>query len=372
MLSRERMQNLFLEMIQIYSPSKGEKEMADFIETWLSKRGIEFKSDRAGEGYGGNGRNIVAHIPGTQGGIPLGFGAHMDQIEPCRDVKAVIDGNMIRTDGTTTLGGDDKSGIAAILESVEDILESGARHRDIYLVFTCSEEISMQGTKHMDLSILPCKDLVIADATGNTGVIAYKAPAMEAIEVTVRGKKAHAGIEPEKGVNAICAAAKAIAKMHIGRIDPETTSNIGRMEGGGATNVVTDEVTFTAEIRSHSMEKLKEEVEYMENCLKESAKEMGAQYEFNHELAYPSLSLDVDCELVRLTKDAMEKENIESELMVIGGGSDANVLAGHGYRSVILGLGMRDVHTVQESLDMDEVWKAAKVIRRMMSGDQEK
>ena len=185
MLSRERMQNLFLEMIQIYSPSKGEKDMADFIEAYLAKRGIQFQSDNAGEGYGGNGRNIVAHIPGTKEGIPLGFAAHMDQIEPCRDVKAVIDGSIIRTDGTTTLGGDDKSGIAAILEALQDILESGEEHRDIYLVFTCSEEISMQGTKHMDLSILPCKDLVIADATGNTGVIAYKAPAMEAIEVTV-------------------------------------------------------------------------------------------------------------------------------------------------------------------------------------------
>lgn len=369
MLSRERMQNLFLEMIQIYSPSKGEKEMADFIEAYLTRRGIAFQSDNAGEGYGGNGRNIVAHIPGTKEGIPLGFAAHMDQIEPCKNVKAVIDGNIIRTDGTTTLGGDDKSGIAAILEAVEDILESGGEHRDIYLVFTCSEEISMQGTKHMDLGILPCKDLVIADATGNTGVIAYKAPAMEAIEVTVRGKKAHAGIEPEKGVNAICAAAKAIAQMRIGRIDAQTTSNIGRMEGGGATNVVTDEVAFTAEIRSHSMEKLGEEVAHMEKCLKEATEEMGASYQFRHELAYPALSVDVDCELVHLTKEAMEKEGIEPELMVIGGGSDANVLAGHGYRSVILGLGMRDVHTVQESLDMDEVWKAARVIRRMMSGD---
>lgn len=300
MLSRERMQNLFLEMIQIYSPSKGEKDMADFIEAYLAKRGIQFQSDNAGEGYGGNGRNIVAHIPGTKEGIPLGFAAHMDQIEPCRDVKAVIDGSIIRTDGTTTLGGDDKSGIAAILEALEDILESGEEHRDIYLVFTFSEEISMQGTKHMDLSILPCKDLVIADATGNTGVIAYKAPAMEAIEVTVRGKKAHAGIEPEKGVNAICAAAKAIAQMHIGRIDAETTSNIGRIEGGGATNVVTDEAVFTAEIRSHSMEKLGEEVAHMEKCLKEAAEEMGASYEFHHELAYPSLSLDVDLSLIHI------------------------------------------------------------------------
>lgn len=369
MLSRERLQNTFLEMIQIYSPSKGEKEMADWLENWLKERNIPYQSDNAGEAYGGNGRNIVAYISGDKTKMALGFGAHMDQIEPCKDVKPIIEGSIIRTDGTTTLGGDDKAGIAAILEAVEDILETNAPHRDIYLVFTVSEEISMQGTKHMNLDILPCKDLVIADATGDTGLIAYKAPAMEAINITFNGKKAHAGIEPEKGINAIVAASKAIANMHIGRIDKETTSNIGHIEGGDATNVVTDEVTFTAEIRSHSMEKLEAELQYMEECCQKAAEKMGATYTFSHELAYPALSVDLDCELVKETQKAMEAEGISPELVVIGGGSDANVLAGHGYRSVILGLGMRDVHTVEESLDMDELYKATKVIRHMMSAE---
>lgn len=369
MISRDRLQALFLEMIQIYSPSKGEKDMADWIEAYLAKRGISFVSDNCGKAYGGNGRNIVAHIPGDLPGIPLGFMAHLDQIEPCKNVKAVVEGDIIRTDGTTTLGGDDKAGIAAILEAVEDILETNAPHRDIYLVFSSSEEISMVGAKNMDLSMLPCKDLVVADATGNTGVIAYKAPAMEAITVTFHGRKAHAGIEPEKGVNAIVAASKAISNMHIGRLSPETTSNIGRIEGGGATNVVTDEVTFTAEIRSHSMTVLADEVAYMEKCCIDAAAAMGATVDFVHELAYPTLSVDLDSQLVRETVSAMKAEDIEPNCMVIGGGSDANILAGHGYRSVILGLGMRNVHTVDESLDMTEVMKCTKVMRRMMSAE---
>lgn len=369
MISRERLTERFLEMIKIYSPSKGEKEMADYLEAYLTDKGISFQSDRAGEAYGGNGRNIVAFIPGDQNGMPIGFGAHMDQIEPCEHVNPVIEGDIIRTDGTTTLGGDDKAGIAAILEAVEDILESGASHRDIYLVFTCSEEISMMGVKHMDLSMLPCKDLVIADSGGDTGLVAYKAPAMEAITIAFHGRKAHAGIEPEKGINAIVAASKAIANMHIGRMDTETTSNIGRIEGGSATNIVTDEVTFTAEIRSHNMKKLAAEVAHMEQCCKDAAESMGASYDFMHELAYPSLSLELDCELLKLTNEAMQAEGIEPQLVVIGGGSDANVLAGHGYRSVILGLGMRNVHTVEESLDIAETVKAARVMRRMMSAE---
>ncbi len=369
MISRERLTDRFLKMISIYSPSKGEKEMADWIEAYLKERGISFVSDDAGKAYGGNGRNIVAHIPGTKPGMPVGFMAHMDQIEPCDHVNAIIEGDIIRTDGKTTLGGDDKGGITAILEAVEDLLETKADHRDIYLVFSSSEEISMLGTKHMDLSMLPCKDLVVADATGDAGVVAYKAPAMEAIRVTFRGRKAHAGIEPEKGINAIVAASKAIAQMRIGRLSPITTSNIGRMEGGDATNVVTDEVTFTAEIRSHDMNVLAEELAHMENCCRVAAEEMGASVDFVHELAYPSLSVDLDCELMTMTCNAIRAEGIEPDCMVIGGGSDANVLAGHGYRSVILGLGMRNVHTVDETLDIAETMKCARIMRRIMSAE---
>ena len=366
MLSRERLQERFIEMIKIYSPSKGEKEMADWIENWLRERNIPFQSDHAGEAYGGNGRNIVAFVKGNTKERPLGFAAHMDQIEPCRNVNPVINGNIISTDKTTTLGGDDKAGISAIMEAVEDIIESGVPHRDIYLVFTCSEEISMMGTKHMDMSMLPCKELVVVDATGGAETLAYKAPAMEAIEITFKGKKAHAGIEPEKGINAIVVASKAISKMHIGRIDYETTSNIGHIEGGSATNIVTDEVTFTAEIRSHSMEKLAAEVTHMEQCCKEAVEEMGACYEMKHEMAYPVLSLEEDCELIQ---DAMAEERITANKMIIGGGSDANVLAGHGYKSVILGCGMINVHTVEEALDTDETWKVTKVLRRLMGAE---
>ena len=188
---------------------------------------------------------------------------------------------------------------------------------------------------------------------------------MEAIRCTVRGRKAHAGIEPEKGINAVVAASRAISRMHIGRIDQETTSNIGRIEGGAATNIVTDEVTFTAEIRSHSMDKLKNEVAHMEECLKAACLEMGAAYEIEHELAYPSLEVSLDSDLYRMTAQAMEKEGIEPKPMVIGGGSDGNILAGYGCSSLILSVGMMDVHTVQEALDMDELWNATRVMSRM-------
>lgn len=367
MLSRERLQNCFLELIKIYSPSSNEKEQCQWLMDYLGKKGIEASIDEAGKAYGGNGGNIVAHVKGEPCESPLCFVAHLDQIEPCEGVKAVIDGNIIRSDGTTTLGGDDKGGVAAILEILEDVLESDAPHKEFYIMFTVSEETSMLGTKNMDRSRIPCKDMVIADAAGPAGIIAYKAPAMEAIRCTVNGRKAHAGIEPEKGINAIVVAAEAISHMHIGRIDAETTSNIGRIEGGAATNIVTDQVTFTAEIRSHDMGKLKRELEHMESCLKAAADKFGGSCEFVHELAYSSLQVSPDSDIFRLAEQSMRDEGIEPKPMVIGGGSDGNILAGYGCNSIILSAGMIDVHTVEEAIDMDELWKVTKVMRRMVA-----
>lgn len=368
MLSRERMQKRFIEMVKIYSPSGGEKEQCSWIMNFFKEKHINASMDQAGAAYGGNGGNILAHIEGAPTDLPLCFVAHLDQIEPCLDVKPVVDGSIICTDKTTTLGGDDKAAAAAILEIVEDILEEDKSHKEFYILFTVSEETGMQGVKNIDPDWIPCKNMVIADAVGPANIIAYKAPAMKTIKCTVGGRSAHAGIEPEKGINAIIVAAKALSRMHIGRIDEETTANIGRIEGGGATNVVTDEVTFTAEIRSHSMEKLTAEQSHMESCLREAAEETGAVFQMKHELAYPSFELSLEGELYRLTAQAMEEEGVEPMPMVIGGGSDGNILSDYGCDSVILGIGMRDVHTLNETLDMDELWTAVKIMRRMIAG----
>ena len=141
MISRDRLQALFLEMIQVYSPSKGEKEMADWIEAYLTKRGISFVSDNCGKAYGGNGRNIVAHIPGDLPGIPLGFMAHLDQIEPCKNVNAIVEGDIIRTDGTTTLGGDDGIAVAYALAL---LASKDIPHPPLEVIITVDEEIGCQ------------------------------------------------------------------------------------------------------------------------------------------------------------------------------------------------------------------------------------
>lgn len=368
MLNRDRLKNVFYDMVKIYSPSGGEGDICVWVMNYLKARGLEPSIDEAGKAYGGNGGNVLVRVPGEKTDDPLCFLGHLDQIEPCRNVVPVMDGSVIRSDGTTTLGADDKSASACALEALEDLLESGAPHKEFYLLFTVSEEIGMMGVKHMAPANLPCKSFVVPDATGPLGTIVTAAPSSNSIAVTVHGRTAHAGIEPEKGVNAAVAAAKAIAGMHIGRIDSETTSNIGRIEGGSATNIVTDLTTFTAEIRSRDTDKLAAETQHMKNCVDRACALMGATYEWRCENVYPVFGISTESAVYRRVADAMIAEGITPVPTVTGGGFDASVLCGRGCECAVIATGMKNVHTKSESIDFEDMWKLTRVISRLMRG----
>ena len=367
MVDRNRLVNNFIEMVKVDSPSKKEREMANWLVSYLKERNIEDVIDNAGDKIGGNCGNLVAYLKGESSENPICFAAHMDQVMPCENVKPIVEGNIIKTDGTTTLGADDKGGIAVILEALETVLENKVPHRDIYLLFTVCEEVGLKGAKNLNCANLPCKDVIIFDAGGPTGIITYKGPSQENISVTFHGKKAHAGVEPEKGINAIVVASHAISNMHIGRIDEETTSNIGRIEGGAATNVVTDKVTFTAEIRSHKEEKLEAEIAHMKKCCEDAAKAFNTTYEFNHENSYPRFEVDSESFVFKLSEEGLKKAGVEPKAMITGGGSDANIISSYGYRCAILSLGMYQVHTVDEYANIDDMYNAANAAYHMMT-----
>ena len=230
MVSKDRLKDIFINMVKVDSPPEKEYEMAKWLVSYLKERDIDVKIDKAGEKFGGNSGNVIAYIKGSLDLEPICLQAHMDQVHPCLGVNPIVDGNIIKSDGTTTLGADDKAGIASILEALEYVMETNTPHRDIYLMFSVCEEIGMYGCKNLDCDDLPVKNVVIIDSVGKPGTIAYKAPSKEHIDITFYGKKAHAGIEPEKGINAIVVASNAISNMNIGRIDSETTSNIGEIQ----------------------------------------------------------------------------------------------------------------------------------------------
>lgn len=367
MLNEKRLIRNFINMVKIYSPSLREKGIVDYIIHYFNEKNIEFFVDDSHMNLNGDTGNLIIKIKGESNGEPICFCAHMDQVEPCENVNPIIDGNIIKSDGTTTLGGDDKAGIAVILEAISHIIEENIKCKDIYLLFTISEETGLKGAKNFNKDNLPCNDIVIIDACGKAGIIAYKAPSQELITMTFLGKKAHAGIEPENGINAVVVAANAISMMNIGRIDEVTTSNIGKIYGGDATNVVTDKVTFNAEIRSHNIKTLEFQINHMKKCCDESAKKYSAKVEFLNERAFNSFLLPLDSKVCKLMDKAIRSVGIEPEYMVIGGGSDANVFSELGYNCAITSMGVFNAHTVNEYVEIDQMVKAVEIVVNMMT-----
>lgn len=365
--NRERMLNRLIEMIQIDSISFEEKAMSDYLEKYWLDKGLEVYRDQAGEKFGGNGSNILVHIPGTMEGEALCFNAHQDTVEPGRGIKPVVDGNLLRSSGNTILGADDKSGIAMLMEAYDVLQETKTPYREMYFLFTICEEQNMHGAKNFDISKLPCKGIFSLDGAGSLGNMSIAGPAKDGIKVTFKGKKAHAGIEPEKGANAAVMLAKAIAAVKFGRIDAETTSNVGRISGGDMTNVVTDEAFFTAEVRSHSQEKLDREVDLIRQASLAAAAEMGGEaiVEVSHD--YPTIKADFNSFIHKKLVEAYTKESYEIKQVISGGGGDSNIFAGFGYQCAGISTGMKDVHSSSETLDLDIWMKAMRVLYRMMT-----
>lgn len=247
----------FLELIAIDSESRDERAMMDRLKTDLSELGARVEEDQIHPGIGGNAGNLYALIPGNIDKRPLLFCAHADTVKPGKNIKAQITDGRIHSDGTTVLGGDDKSGVAEIIMGIRQMLESGLEHAPVEVLITVSEEIGLLGAKHFDKSRLKSAFGYALDAH-RVGDLVVGAPAQNSIKIVVSGQEAHAGVEPEKGVNAIRVAAEAIAAMPMGRIDHETTCNIGIIEGGTATNIVPNRVELKGEARSHNSAKLQQ------------------------------------------------------------------------------------------------------------------
>ena len=255
MINRERMVENFINMAKISSPSLKEREVADYIKKELESIGLEVIEDNAGEKTGGNSGNIIG-ILRAPGKKKVLLSAHMDTVLPCDKVNPIIENGIIKSDGTTVLGGDDKAGIANIIEAIRVIKENNFDHPEIIVVCSIAEEIGLLGAKNFDIEKYAPDYSFILDSSGKPGIAIIQTPYSAKGEMKIIGKPAHAGIAPENGINALTVAAHAITKIKLGRIDSETTSNIGVVRGGEAVNIVMPEVTLHYEARSFSGEKL--------------------------------------------------------------------------------------------------------------------
>ncbi|MRG86506.1 M20/M25/M40 family metallo-hydrolase [Salinibacillus xinjiangensis] len=362
-VNQERIVNEFLELVQIDSETKHEEKIAGILKQKFTDLGLEVKEDNAKEKTGFGANNLVCTLKGNKEGVdPIYFTSHMDTVAPGVGVKPSIKDDYVVSDGTTVLGADDKAGLAAMFEAIRQIQENNVEHGDIQFVITVGEESGLVGAKALDSSLVNAKFGYAIDSDGQVGEIVIAAPTQAKIFTTVKGKRAHAGVAPEKGVSAITIAAKAIAKMPLGRIDEETTANIGRFEGGGATNVVCDHVEILAEARSLVPEKMEAQVDKMKTAFEQTAKDIGGSAEVEVKVMYPGFKHQEGDQVVEVAKNAAEKIGRTSKLKQSGGGSDANVIAGFGIPTVNLAVGYEEIHTTDEKMPISELVKVSELV----------
>ncbi|MDQ2086127.1 M20/M25/M40 family metallo-hydrolase [Herbivorax sp. ANBcel31] len=362
MVNKDRVVDEFIQLIKIDSISLDEREMADKLRIKLLKEGFNVKEDDAANKIGGNSGNLICNIKGNKNVPPILLMAHMDTVSPGIDKKPKIEGDFIKSDGTTVLGGDDVAGIVCILETVRVLKEQNIAHGDIYIVFTVAEELGLLGAKNLDFSLIDAKYGFIMDLGGEIGYAAVAAPTQNTFDIKITGKASHAGIEPEKGISAIQIAADAISKMKLGRIDDETTANIGTIKGGEATNIVCENIEVRAEARSRKDEKLKEQTEHMKRCFKDSADRFGGKVVFKTEHLYPAFNINENEDIVSILKAASKKTGIELKLGKTGGGSDTNIINSKGIKAVDLSVGMDKIHSVKEQINIHDMVKASEFL----------
>lgn len=371
LIQKDRLKALVLDLVRIDSLSRKESAVALRLKQELESLGAEVRIDDAGEKIGGEVGNLIARVKGNLPGVsPLLLSAHMDTVGPGEGVVPVVEGDIVRSDGRTVLGGDDKSGIAIILEVLHALRDHAVPHGDIDVLFTICEESGLLGAKLLDPSLLRARSGLVLDSDA-AGFLALRSPAANSLVFDIRGLEAHAGICPERGMNAIKIAAEGIARMPLGRIDAETTANLGIIEGRGAINVVPNHVRVEGEVRSHDEEKLEQQTREMVRLMQEAAarhsvrigdKHLHANVEVKVERLYDRMALDEDAAIVRRLHEAAKNMGLALDNIATGGGCDANVLNQKGLEVANLSTGMRDIHTVNEWLDIKDLVACAQVI----------
>jgi tripeptide aminopeptidase len=361
-IQEERLVNLFRRLCMINAPALQEKECVAFVREHLEEMGLEVWEDEAGSKIGGNANNLIARLPGTKPGSPKIFlSAHFDTVEPTQGLEIVERDGVLYSNGTTILGADDKAGMAPAIEAVQALLEEQPPHGDVYLLFSCAEEIGLKGAAALEIGELDLDFGYVLDTGPPVGSFVTKTAFHDRLDVTILGKPAHAGKDPEKGINAIQVAADAIAGMRLGRIGPETTANFGLISGGTAVNVVCPSVRLRGEARSTSQEELEAQVDHMMSRFNEAAEKWGAEARIEHERHYSAYSIPEDAPVVEVARRAAVKLGFDGALRTTLGGSDANVFNQNGVPCIVLGTGMEKIHTHEEFVSRKDLVDTARL-----------
>ncbi|SHJ47036.1 M20/M25/M40 family metallo-hydrolase [Parasporobacterium paucivorans] len=367
-IDSERLVKEFFKLVSLDCPSFGERRIADYLKSELADLGFEILEDKAGEIYGGSCGNIYGFLQGELAGEPILFSAHMDTVEPAIGKEAVLhpDGR-ITSKGSTVLGADDAAGITSILEAVRYVREKKIAHRSIEVLFTIAEEVYAKGAAVFDYRNIKAKEAYTLDLSGPVGTAAYRAPSILSYTVNIKGKASHAGFEPEKGINAVSVAAKAISDIKVGKIDTDTTVNVGVIEGGTATNIVPARCTIRGEVRSFSNEKALKVLADIAETFRSTAAGYGAGCEWIEVHNCIAFEIEKSHPVIKRYERACEERGISTVLVETFGGSDHNVYAQKGIKGIVISTAMNRVHTCDEYSDIKELVNSSEVVVNLLT-----
>ena len=367
-VNEQRAVDEFQELTAIDAPSFGERQMADRLIVKLKELGFEVEEDNAGKHFGGNAGNLYAYLPGDLPGDSVLLSGHMDTVEPSKGKKGIIgEDGVIRSAGKAVLGADDVAGLVEILEAVRILKEKQIPHRDIEVVFPIAEEVFIKGTDQLDFTKLRAKEAYVLDLSGAPGAAALRAPSLISFSVTVKGKAAHAGFNPEKGIHAIQIMSQVIAGLPMGHVGDDTTFNIGTVAGGKLVNIVPEECTCKGEIRSYSHQKALQLLEKIRASFEKAVREKGGSFSMEHEVNLHAYETDREAPVVKRFERACERLSLPCTLTETFGGSDNNNFALHGISGIVISCGMYQCHSTLEYTYEKDLKTGAALVAALVS-----
>lgn len=357
----------FIELTRLPANSFQERVLADVLTAKLRELGCVVEEDNTGAVIGGNAGNIIARLPGSRAQAPsVLFSAHMDRVSNHGHILPRIEGDYLVSDGTSILGADDVSGICSILDGIRRVQADDSPLGDLEIVFSVAEEVGLLGVRNLDCSRLKSRLAYVIDVAGPVCTVVNQAPTQYTITVRIQGKSAHAGMEPEKGINAIEVAAAAVVKLKQGRLSPVSTSNFGVIQGGTATNIVCDYVEIKGEVRSLDSTELDQYIAEVRKVFTQTAADFGAGIELEFELEYTTFHLKEDEEVIQLAARSLKNLGMIMELTSSGGGMDGHYFNQNQIKAVGLSPAYEAVHTSKERQPLSGLIKCGELIAEII------
>lgn len=363
----DRLLDYFIQLTKVDSESLHEGEMARLLMEEMRSLGLEPYMDETGKRIGGEAGNVYVSVPASgMDAPPLLLCAHLDTVSPGRGIKAKVKGDRVVSEGDTILGADCKVGIAVLMDLLRGAVRGEFPHGPLEFLFTVAEEKGLQGVRHLEREKIKSRHALVVDGAGKVGKVIIASPTQDNVKMTFQGRAAHAGVEPEKGINAIYGAAWAISMIRWGRIDADTTANVGVIQGGKAVNIVPDEVVALGEVRSLVPEKLEEHKKAIRKAAVETENSTGVGVRVEFERAYEGFSIPEDDPLVQVVVEGGKAMGMKVLPTSSGGGSDANFLNAAGIRAVVLSMGVMESHSTREFVEVEELNRLSRWLREIV------